>query len=279
MRFVALSNENSSSQKSVTTNSNSHCHPQPSVNDSLVIEGMITCLQNQLVLNNKLFEKFLIADEARQSRYEKQLAAQDFELQELRDRLDKLENACFLMESSYEQESFTHKGRVYELENQIIGLKARERGREQQKDYTVSQLKQQQKAFEDQLEAQRKGFEARIREQQEGFEARIRVQHEELMGRLKMGQKEVMARMEKLESAAAIVKEPKPKKSVNFSEMAIVRTFNPPQYASPNLGKQISDDMECFGASGTSARSSALVRGASFATARSVVPAKAKMKT
>lgn len=83
----------------------------------------------------------------------------------------------------------------------------------------MSQLKQQQKAFEDQLEAQRKGFEARIREQQEGFEARIRVQHEELMGRLKMGQKEVMARMEKLESAAAIVKEPKPKKSVNFSEM------------------------------------------------------------
>lgn len=139
---------------------------------------MITSLKNQLGLNNKLVERFLTADEARQSEYEKQLI-------EYRDKLDKLENARLLMESSYEQESFALKGRVFELENQIMKLKAREHGREQQKDGTVCQFEQQEEIFEDQLRAQRKDFETCIREQQASFEARIRVQQEELMDRIK----------------------------------------------------------------------------------------------
>lgn len=40
---------------------------------SSVVESMITSLKNQLGLNNKLVERFLTADEARQIEYEKQL--------------------------------------------------------------------------------------------------------------------------------------------------------------------------------------------------------------
>ncbi|KIR55189.1 hypothetical protein I315_02427 [Cryptococcus gattii Ru294] len=210
MRFVVLSEGDNSSRS-------------PRHHDgSSVVESMITSLKNQLGLNNKLVERFLTADEARQIEYEKQLI-------EYRDKLDKLENARLLMESSYEQESFALKGRVFELENQIMKLKAREHGREQQKDGTVCQFEQQEEIFEDQLRAQRKDFETR--------------------------QIEAMARMEKLESALTMMKKSKSKKSVNFCEMATVRTFDQPQSALLNRGKQI-NGMDCSSASATPVRSS-----------------------
>lgn len=83
--------------------------------------------------------------------------------------------------------------------------------------------------------------------------------------------------MEKLESALTMMKKSKSKKSVNFCEMATVRTFDQPQSALLNRGKQI-NGMDCSSASATPVRSSVpvAVPGASLATTRAVVPAKAK---